>query len=63
MLVDRDLANAGDTAVGLGGGEPELGDVGRHAQRIARPYRPWELDLADAGRTQAAGAEHALVQP
>ena len=41
----------------------ELGDVGDHAQRVARPHRPRELDLADAGRAQAAGAEHALVEP
>src|SRR6478609_4147581 len=47
VLVDRHLADAGDAAVGLGGRESELGDVGDHAQRIARPHRPRELDLAD----------------
>src|SRR5215467_15074589 len=61
-LVDGDLADACDAAVGSRRGNAKLDDVGHHAQRVRRTYRPRKLHLADAGRAQAAGAEHALLE-
>src|SRR5262249_42789902 len=38
-------------------------DVGDHAQRVARAHWPRELGLAQPRRSQAAGLEHAHLEP
>jgi hypothetical protein len=52
-----------DAAVGFRPGQPQFDDVGHDAQRVAGPHGARELRLAEAGRAQAAGLQHAELEP